>query len=64
VANWATIEGRMNYTRLFSVPMWGALACLLILLLFYPRVSPRRGAGVRVMAGDAENGAKQGRVES
>lgn len=25
-----------NYTRLFSVPLWGSVGCLLILLLFYP----------------------------
>ena len=44
VADWATVDGQMDYTKLFSVPMWGALACLLILLAFYPRISPRRGA--------------------
>ncbi len=38
VASWAMSEGgKMNYQKLFSVPMWGALACLVILLLFYPR---------------------------
>ena len=25
-----------DYTQLFSVPMWGAVACLVLLLLFYP----------------------------
>lgn len=29
-------DGVLDYTRLFEVPMWGALACLLLLLLFYP----------------------------
>jgi nucleoside transporter len=29
--------GGMDYHKLFSVPMWGALACLVVLLLFYPR---------------------------
>lgn len=33
----------MNYTRLFSVPLWIALGCLAVLLVFYPRKSPRRG---------------------
>ena len=33
----------MDYTRLFSVPMWAALACLALLLAFYPNRSPRRG---------------------
>ncbi|MCH7848722.1 MAG: MFS transporter [Planctomycetes bacterium] len=28
---------RMNYTELFSVPMWASLACLLVLIVFYPR---------------------------
>jgi len=27
---------QMNWTRLFSVPMWAALACFVLLLLFYP----------------------------
>ena len=30
-----TADG-MNYTRLFSVPMWGAVACLAAMLIFYP----------------------------
>jgi nucleoside transporter len=29
----------MNFTRLFSVPMWMAIACLAALLVFYPRRS-------------------------
>ena len=38
VAGWAESGGDGNYyTRLFSVPMWAALACLVVLLLFYPR---------------------------
>ncbi|HEX9793471.1 MAG TPA: MFS transporter [Planctomycetota bacterium] len=37
VAEWAKDEaGATDYTRLFSVPMWAALACLVLLLLFYP----------------------------
>jgi len=36
VGNWATVDGAMDYTRLFSVPMWMALACLVALLVFYP----------------------------
>jgi len=36
VAEWATIDGEMNYTRLFTVPMYAALVCLGITLLFYP----------------------------
>ncbi len=38
VGNWATGEdGVMNFTRLFSVPMWIAIACLVALLALYPR---------------------------
>ncbi len=36
VAEWASRDGAMDYTRLFSVPMYASLACLLALLLFYP----------------------------
>jgi len=37
IGNWATVDGAMNFTRLFSVPMWMALACLVALLVFYPK---------------------------
>ncbi|HEV2294417.1 MAG TPA: MFS transporter [Tepidisphaeraceae bacterium] len=43
MATWAAerpVEGgaaAINYTALFSVPMWAALGCLAILLIFYPR---------------------------
>jgi nucleoside transporter len=40
VAEWATVDGVLDYRRLFSVPMWASLACLLILLLAYPRRVP------------------------
>ena len=33
----------IDYTRLFSVPMWASFACLVALLFFYPHRSPRRG---------------------
>ncbi len=37
VAEWARIDSEtMDYTRLFSVPMWIAAGCLLAMLLFYP----------------------------
>ena len=36
VADWAKTDEAMDYTRLFSVPMWASLACLLLLLAFYP----------------------------
>lgn len=37
VADWATIEGTLDHTKLFSVPMWASLVCLLILLVAYPK---------------------------
>ncbi len=36
VAKWASASGTMDYRRLFSVPMYAALACLSLLLAFYP----------------------------
>ncbi len=36
VGEWASTPDGMNYTKLFSVPMWASLACLAILLAFYP----------------------------
>ncbi len=36
VAGWATDDGGVNYTKLFSAPMWASLVCLAFLLLFYP----------------------------
>ncbi len=36
-------DGSMNYTMLFSVPMWASVGCLLILFAFYPKKSPKRG---------------------
>ncbi len=39
VGNWATVDGVMNYTRLFSVPMWMAVTCIAIMLVAYPAKS-------------------------
>jgi len=36
LADWATTDEVIDYTRLFSVPMWASLACLIALLIFYP----------------------------
>lgn len=36
VADWATVDKTINFTKLFSVPMWGALGCLAFLLVAYP----------------------------
>lgn len=36
VPRWATVDGTLDYTRLFSVPMWASVACLAFLIVFYP----------------------------
>jgi nucleoside transporter len=43
-ARFTTAE-KIDYTKLFSVPMWGALACLVILLVMYPGGRRRREIG-------------------
>jgi MFS family permease len=40
VAEWATVNDALDYTRLFSVPMWASLVCLVLLQVAYPRHSP------------------------
>jgi len=37
IAEWASAGGAMDYHKLFSVPMWAAIVCLVVLLTFYPR---------------------------
>jgi len=45
VSEWATTSSalgdQMDYTRLFSVPMWASVACLVLLMLFYPSKSSK-----------------------
>jgi MFS family permease len=36
VGEWAMAEGTMDYSALFSVPMWIAVGCLALMLLLYP----------------------------
>jgi nucleoside transporter len=45
IGEWATEGTVTDYTRLFSVPMWVAVACLVFLLLFYPRHTARSAMG-------------------
>jgi len=40
VAEWATVDEVLDYTRLFSIPMWASLVCLVLLQVAYPRRSP------------------------
>ena len=37
VARWATVDDVMQYDKLFSLPMYIALACLVSFVLFYPK---------------------------
>ena len=36
VAEWARVDGEIDYRALFRVPMWASLAVLILLLLIYP----------------------------
>ena len=36
VAEWSIVDGKLDYSKLFTVPMWAAIACLALLLAFYP----------------------------
>ncbi len=41
VGKWATIgPNKMDYTKLFSVPMWMSVACLVALMAMYPSKKP------------------------
>ena len=48
VATWATIPeadgGGMDFAKLFSVPMWMAIACFFVMLIAYPKHSQARTA--------------------
>ena len=45
VGSWANVDGVMDFAKLFSVPMYMAIGCLLLMLLFYPgRKSPAQPA--------------------
>jgi hypothetical protein len=36
VGDWAKASGKMDYEKLFSVPMYMAIGCIVILVLLYP----------------------------
>lgn len=44
IATWATVDGAIDYGRLFSVPMWASVVCLLLLIVAYPNRSNRATA--------------------
>lgn len=50
IAEWATVDGTLDYTRLFSVPMYAALACIAVLGLLYPGGNSSAGATGKVQA--------------
>jgi len=48
VGEWAMTDGAMDYSALFSIPMWLSIACFLMLVVFYPSVrelKTKSGAG-------------------
>ena len=45
VAQWATVNGKLDYSELFTVPMWAAIACLAVLLIFYPGIKKTPATG-------------------
>ena len=47
VASAATTDQGTDFTYLFSVPMWMALACLVLLLIFYPGGKQKSIGGTR-----------------
>ena len=49
VGEWATIDGTLDFGRLFSVPMYMAIGCLLLMLAFYP--------GRKDLAGRSQSGS-------
>ena len=50
IAEWATVDGTLDYTRLFSIPMYAALACIAVLALLYPGGTTSAGAAGKVQA--------------
>ena len=49
VGEWATTDGTLDFGRLFSVPMYMAIGCLLLMLAFYP--------GRKDLAGRSQSGS-------
>ena len=39
IGDWATTEDVVDYSKLFSIPMYASLVCLGLLLAFYPRLA-------------------------
>ena len=50
IADWATVDEVLDYTRLFSIPMYAALACIAVLALLYPGGSTNAGSSGKVSA--------------
>ena len=42
VGEWAMVDGNMDFSALFAVPMWLSVACFLMLVVFYPSLKELR----------------------
>ena len=40
IAEWSTVGDKLDFSTLFAWPMWGSVACLVILLAVYPNRRP------------------------
>ena len=55
VSDWAKTGDTTDYTKLFSVPMWAALACLIFVIALYPNKSVAVETGPAGNEADEEN---------
>ena len=47
IGQWATVDGEIDFVRLFSFPMWMAIGSLLVMLVAYPNRAIPLGASAR-----------------
>jgi MFS family permease len=59
VAEIATVNEKMDYSKLFSYPMWAALACLVFMLAMYPNRPP----AIKTGDADADTSSEDDRAE-
>ena len=59
VAEIATVNEKMDYSKLFSYPMWAALACLVFMLALYPNRPP----AIKTGDADADTSSEDDRAE-
>jgi nucleoside transporter len=58
IAEISTVDGDMNYTKLFSYPMWAALACLVFMMAVYPNNPPTVETGPEGTDTDSDEESK------